>query len=86
VIRLGQLLDWVDEAAKIGQRCGMRFQNTFTRDEEDTLRQWIGTHTWGQTLLAIYQLSHGGGKTSSDPCRLYFEKRDYFYDQYVASL
>jgi hypothetical protein len=85
-IRRGQLLDWFDEAAKIGQRCGVRFENTLTRDEEDTLRQWIGTHTWGHTLTAIYQLSRGEGGGSTDPCRLYFEKRDYFYDQYVASL
>jgi hypothetical protein len=86
VISKGKLLDWFDNAAKIGQRCGMRFENTLTSEEEDIFRQWIGTHTAGYTLLALYRLADGGGKTCPDPCRLYFEKRDYFYGQYVASL
>jgi hypothetical protein len=63
----------------------MNFENTLTRDEEDTLRQWIGTHTWGFTIGALHYLADGGGKTSSDPCRLYFEKRNYYYAQVMES-
>jgi hypothetical protein len=84
-IRWGQLLDWFDQAAKVVARYGMSFENTLTKEEEDTLRQWIGTHTWGDTIGALYRLVEGGGKTSPDPCRLYFEKRDYYYGQEVDS-
>jgi hypothetical protein len=82
-ISRGKLLDWFDQAAKVGALHGMRFENTLTRDEEDILRQWIGTHTWGFTIGALHRLAEGGGKTSSDPCRLYFENRDYYYGQEV---
>ena len=85
-ISRGKLLDWFDTAAKVVGRYGIRFENTLSRDEEDILRQWIGTHTWGFTIGALYRLAEGGGKTSPDPCRLYFEKRDYYYGQEVGSL
>jgi len=35
----------------------------------------------GDTIGALYHLVEGGGKTSSDPCRLYFDKRDDYYHQ-----
>ena len=82
-ISRGKLLDWFDDAAKVGALHGMRFKNTLTRDEEDILRQWIGTHTWGYTIGALHRLAEGGGKTSSDPCRVYFDKHDYYYGQEV---
>ena len=85
-ISKGKLLDWFDQAAKTAALHDMRFENTLTREEEDTFRQWIGTHKWGFTIGAIHHLAEGGGKTSSDACRLYFEKRDYFYGQELASL
>jgi hypothetical protein len=84
-IRRGQLLDWFDQAAKTVKQHGMNFENTLSRGEEDTLRQWIGTHTWGFTIGALHYLADGAGKTSSDPCRLYFEKRDYYYAQVMES-
>ena len=84
-IRGGQLLDWFDQAAKVVARYGIRFDNTLTKEEEDTLRQWIGTHTWGFTIGGLHYLAEDGGKTSPDPCRLYFEKRDYYYGQEVDS-
>jgi hypothetical protein len=59
----------------------MRFENTLTRDEEDIFRQWIGTHMWGYTIMALHRLADGEGKNSPDPCRLYFDKRDYYYRQ-----
>jgi hypothetical protein len=31
-------------------------------------------------------LAEDEGKTSPDPCRLYFEKRDVYYGQHVESL
>jgi hypothetical protein len=82
-ISRGKLLDWFDGAAKIAKQCGMRFENTLTRGKEDIFRQWIGTHTWGHTIMALYRLADGGGKTSPDPCRLYFDKRDDYYRQEV---
>jgi hypothetical protein len=82
-ISKGKLLDWFDEAAEIAKRCGMRFENTLTNEEESILRQWIGTHNWRHTLMAIYRLADGVGKTSPDPCRLYFDKRDDYYRQAV---
>jgi hypothetical protein len=82
-ISRGKLLDWFDDAAKIAKRCGMRFENTLTDEEENTLRQWIGTRTWGYTLMALYRLADGEGKNSPDPCRLYFDKRDDYYRQAV---
>jgi hypothetical protein len=33
--------------------------------------------------MAIHRLADGGGKNSTDPCRLYFDKRDYYYGQEV---
>ena len=82
-ISRGKLLDWFDLAAKVVNQYGMRFENTLTRDEEDVFRQWIGTHTWGYTIMALHRLADGGGKTSPDPCRLYFDKRDDYYRQAV---
>ena len=82
-ISKGKLLDWFDEAAEIAKRCGMRFDNTLIYEEESILRQWIGTHNWRSTLMAIYRLADGEGKTSPDPCRLYFDKRDDYYRQAV---
>jgi hypothetical protein len=82
-ISKGKLLDWFDEAAEIAQRCGMRFDNTLINDEESILRQWIGTHNWRSTLMAIYRLADGEGKTSPDPCRLYFDRREDYYRQAV---
>ena len=82
-ISRGTLLDWFDLAAKGVNQYGMRFENTLTRDEEDIFRQWIGTHTWGDTIGALHQLADGGGKTSPDPCRLYFDRRDDYYRQAV---
>jgi hypothetical protein len=82
-ISRGKLLDWFDGAAKIAKQCGMRFENTLTDEEENTLRQWIGTRTWGYTLMALYRLADGGGKTSPDPSRSYFDKRDDYYRQAV---
>jgi hypothetical protein len=82
-ISKGKLLDWFDEAAEIAQRCGMRFDNTLINEEESILRQWIGTHNWRHTLMAIYRLADGEGKTSPDPCRSYFDKRDDYYRQAV---
>ena len=82
-ISRGKLLDWFDQAARVLGRYGMSFENTLTRDEEDALRQWIGTHTWGNTIMALHRLAHGGGRTSPDPCRLYFDKRDDYYRQAV---
>jgi hypothetical protein len=61
----------------------MRIENTLTRDEQDIFRQWIGTHTWGYTIGALHRLADSGGKTSPDPCRLYFDKRDDYYRQAV---
>jgi len=49
-ISRGKLLDWFDLATKVVGRYGMSFVNTLTKEEEDTLRQWIGTHTWGIQL------------------------------------
>lgn len=83
-ISRGKLLDWFDLAAKAVNQYGIRFENTLTRDEEDTLRQWIGTHTWGYTIGALHWLADGGGKNSPDPCRLYFDKRDDYYRQAVG--
>ena len=82
-ISKGKLLDWFDEAAEIAKRCGMRFENTLINEEERILRQWIGTHNWRSTLMAIYRLADGEGKNSPDPCRLYFDKRDDYYRQAV---
>jgi hypothetical protein len=83
-ISRGKLLDWFDLAAKVVGRYGMSFENTLTKEEEDTLRQWIGTHTWGDTIGTLYHLVEGGGgRTSPDPCRLYFDKRDDYYRQAV---
>ena len=82
-ISKGKLLDWFDEAAEIAKRCGMRFDNTLINEEESILRQWIGTHNWRHTLMAIYRLADGEGKTSPDPCRSYFDKRDDYYRQAV---
>ena len=82
-ISKGKLLDWFDGAANIAKQCGMRFENTLTSDEEDIFRQWIGTHTWGYTIMALYRLADGEGKTSPDPCRLYFDSRDDYYRQAV---
>jgi len=58
-ISKGKLLDWFDEAAKIAQRCGTCFENTLTKEEEDVFRQWIGTHNWRYTLMALYPLADG---------------------------
>jgi predicted transcriptional regulator len=80
-ISKGKLLDWFDLAAAVVNQYGMRFENTLTRDEEDSFRQWIGTHTWGYTIMALHRLADGEGKTSPDPCRLYFDKRDDYYRQ-----
>lgn len=61
----------------------MRFDNTLTRDEEDVFRQWIGTRTWGYTIMALHRLADGEGKNSPDACRLYFDKREDYYRQAV---
>jgi len=82
-ISRGKLLDWFDQAAKVAKQCGMRFENTLARDEEDIFRQWIGTHTWGHTIMALYRLADGEGKNSPDACRLYFDSRDDYYRQAV---
>jgi hypothetical protein len=82
-ISRGKLLDWFDLAAKVVNQYGMRFENTLTRDEEDIFRHWIGTHTWGYTIMALHRLGDGGGKTSPDPCRMYFDRRDDYYRQAV---
>ena len=82
-ISRGKLLDWFDLAATVVEQYGMRFDNTLTRDEEDIFRQWIGTHTWGYTIMALHQLADGEGKASPDPCRLYFDRRDDYYRQAV---
>ena len=76
-------LDWFDLAAMVVNQYGMHFENTLTRDEEDIFRQWIGTHTWGYTIGALHRLADGGGKNSTAPCRLYFDKRDDYYRQAV---
>ena len=82
-ISKGKLLDWFDLAATVVNQYGMRIENTLTRDEQDIFRQWIGTHTWGYTIGALHRLADSGGKTSPDPCRLYFDKRDDYYRQAV---
>jgi hypothetical protein len=82
-ISRGNLLDWFDEAAEIAKRCGMRFDNTLINVEESSLREWIGTHNWRYTLMAIYGLTDGEGENSPDPCRLYFDSRDDYYRQAV---
>ena len=62
----------------------MRFENTLTREEQDILRQWIGAHTWLFTITAFRRLAEEAGKDCPDPCRLYFERRDHYYEQAVS--
>jgi len=82
-ISKGKPLDWFDLAAKVVNQYVMRFENTLTRGEEDIFRQWIGTRTLGHTIMALHRLADSGGKTSPDPCRLYFDKREDYYRQAV---
>jgi len=79
------LLSFPGPDTKVVGRYGIRFENSLTREEEDILRQWIGTHTWGYITGSLYRFVEGGGKTCPDPCRLYFEKRDDYYRQEVDS-
>lgn len=80
----GHFLKWLDDAAEILKEYGMRFENTLTREEQDILRQWIGAHTWLFTITAFRQLAEEAGKDCPDPCRLYFERRDHYYEQAVS--
>ena len=85
-IRGGQFLKWLDDAAGILAQYGIRFKNTLTREEQETLRLWIGTRrTPGFTKLAFHYLAEETGKDCPDPCRLYFEKRDHYYQQVLSS-
>ena len=80
----GHFLKWLDDAAEILGQYGIRFENTLTRDEQDILRQWIGAQKWWLTMKAFHQLAEEAGKDCSDPCRLYFERRDHYYEQTVS--
>jgi hypothetical protein len=80
----GHFLKWLDDAAGILDEYGMRFENTLTREEQDILRQWIGAHTWLFTITAFRRLAEETGKDCSDPCRLYFERRDHYYEQALS--
>ena len=83
-IRGGQFLKWLKDVAGILKEHGIRFENTLTREEQDTLRQWIGAHTWRFSIWAFDRLVEEVGKDCPDPCRLYFEKRDHFYQLEVS--
>jgi hypothetical protein len=83
-IRGGEFLEWLDEAAKILDLRGIRFENTLTREEQDILRQWIGARTWFFTINAFHRLAENSGRNCPDPCRLYFERRDHYYGQAVS--
>jgi hypothetical protein len=80
----GHFLKWLDDAAEILEQYGIRFENTLTREEQDVLREWIGAHKWWLTMKAFHQLAEEAGKDCPDPCRLYFEKRDHYYDRAVS--
>jgi hypothetical protein len=82
-IQGGQFLEWFDKAAGILKQYGIRFENTLTKEEQDTLRQWIGSRTSGFTLKAFHWLAKEVGKDCPDACRLYFERRDQYYQQAV---
>jgi len=83
-IRGGQFLKWLDDAAGILKEYGIPFKNTLTREEQEILRQWIKARTWGHTKWAFHQLAEEAGKDCPDPCRLYFEKRDHYYQRAVS--
>jgi len=82
-IRGGQFLEWLDTAEVILKQYGIPFKNTLTKEEQDTLRQWIGSRTAGFTRAALHWLAKEAGKDCPDPCRLYFERRDHYYQQAV---
>jgi hypothetical protein len=80
----GRFLAWLDKAAQVLTQHGIRFENTLTGEEELILRQWVGARTWSDTLRAFHQLAKDAGNDCPDPCRLYFEKRDQYYQQEIA--
>ena len=80
----GHFLKWLDDAAEILEQYGIRFENTLTVEEQDILRQWIGAHKWWLTMKAFHQLAEDAGKGCPDPCRLYFDRRDHYFDRAVS--
>jgi hypothetical protein len=61
-IRGGQFLEWLDYAAGILKRYGIRFENTLTREEQDILRQWIGGPPLGAYAESVPLACRGNGE------------------------